>query len=61
MSTPSWYLPLSARIGGLGRLHEIREESLAMRHWACLAIGDEPPKTVAKNGKSPNTTAYSTT
>jgi len=31
VSTPSWYLPLSARIGGLGRLHEIREESLAMR------------------------------
>lgn len=31
VSTPSWYLPLSARIAGLGRLHEIREASLAMR------------------------------
>lgn len=30
VSTPSWYLPLSARIGGLGRLHEIRERSLAL-------------------------------
>eukprot|EP00931_Biecheleriopsis_adriatica_P048477 TRINITY_DN28000_c0_g1_i2.p1 TRINITY_DN28000_c0_g1~~TRINITY_DN28000_c0_g1_i2.p1 ORF type:complete len:1730 (+),score=352.19 TRINITY_DN28000_c0_g1_i2:396-5192(+) len=25
--TPSWYLPLSTRLGGLGRMHDLREKS----------------------------------
>eukprot|EP00930_Biecheleria_cincta_P032609 TRINITY_DN22612_c1_g1_i2.p1 TRINITY_DN22612_c1_g1~~TRINITY_DN22612_c1_g1_i2.p1 ORF type:complete len:1708 (-),score=244.94 TRINITY_DN22612_c1_g1_i2:58-5181(-) len=28
--TPTWYLPLSARLGGLGRMHEIREKSAVL-------------------------------
>lgn len=28
--TPNWYLPLSSRLGGLGRMHEIREKSAVL-------------------------------
>ena len=58
VSTPSWYLPLSARLfRRLGRLHEIRETSLAtgasLGPRGRFQSGKAQPKTRSKPGNPP--------